>query len=132
MARERRKTRIGQVVSHKMDKTAIVEVRWNQRHPIYNKLVRRVTKFYVHDKENDAHVGDVVKIEETRRISNLKRWRVIEIVQRHEVAEVKPIELDQAVLAELEEPKAEPTVAVAAAAPESAETAVAPEAESKQ
>ncbi len=134
MARDDRKVRIGQVIGHKMDKTAIVEVRWSLRHPIYNKLQRQVSKFYAHDQDNDVHVGDVVKIQETRPISHLKRWRIIEVVQRREVAEVKPIELDRQVLeagetgehVESEAPAAEAT-AEAPVAP--APTAEAPAAE---
>jgi small subunit ribosomal protein S17 len=115
MARELRKVRVGQVVGNKMAKTVVVEVRWSQRHPIYGKSVRRVSKFYAHDDTSQCKVGDLVKIEETRPISHLKRWRVIEIVQHRDVAEVKPIELDRQVLAEVvEQPKAEGPAAEAA------------------
>ena len=86
-----------------MDKTVIVAVEWRQRHPLYRKSVRRVTRFFAHDGDNRCRLGDVVRIEETRPISRLKRWRVIQILERHEVAEVKPIELDQPVLEEVAE-----------------------------
>ena len=84
-----------------MDKTVIVAVEWRQRHPLYRKSVRRVTRFFAHDGLNQCRLGDVVRIEETRPISRMKRWRVIQIVERHEVAEVQPIELDQPVLEEV-------------------------------
>ena len=101
MARETRKKRQGRVVRNTMDKTVIVAVEWRQRHPLYNKSVRRTTKFFAHDGENKCRLGDVVRIEETRPISRMKRWRVVQILERHEVAEVKPIELDQPVLEEV-------------------------------
>ena len=84
-----------------MDKTVIVAVEWRQRHPLYRKSVRRVTRFFAHDGSNQCRLGDVVRIEETRPISRMKRWRVIQIVERHEVAEVQPIELVQPVLEEV-------------------------------
>ena len=101
MARETRKKRQGRVVRNTMDKTVIVAVEWRQRHPLYRKSVRRVTRFFAHDGQNQCRLGDVVRIEETRPISRMKRWRVIQIVERHEVAEVQPIELDQPVLEEV-------------------------------
>ena len=101
MARETRKKRQGRVVRNTMDKTVIVAVEWRQRHPLYKKSVRRITKFFAHDGENKCRLGDVVRIEETRPISRMKRWRVVQILERHEVAEVKPIELDQPVLEEV-------------------------------
>ena len=108
MARELRKVRVGQVVGNKMAKTVVVEVHWSLRHRIYGKSMRRVSRFYAHDGNSQCKVGDLVKIEETRPISHLKRWRVIEVVQHRDVAEVKPIELDREVLAEAaERPKAE-------------------------
>jgi len=124
MARELRKVRVGQVVGNKMAKTVIVEVRWSLRHPLYGKSVRRVSRFYAHDGDGQCKVGDLVKIEETRPISHLKRWRVIEIVQHRDVAEVKPIELDREVLAEVaEQPKAEEPAAEVAEAPAPASSA---------
>ena len=101
MAKELRKKRTGRVLRNTMDKTVIVGVEWRQRHPLYKKSVRRLTKFFAHDGENDCGVGDVVVIEETRPISRLKRWRVVQVVERREVAEVRPIELDQTVLDEI-------------------------------
>ena len=77
-----RKTRIGVVVSDKMDKTAVVAIKTKVRHPLYGKMVNRTRKFKVHDEENQCGVGDTVKIMETRRISKDKRWRLVEIVEK--------------------------------------------------
>ncbi len=89
----KRKTRIGKVVSDVMQKTRVVEVDTPRRHPLYNKTIRRVVKYYVHDEENKTKTGDTVRIEETRPLSRLKRWRVAEIVTKGEVAEIKPTEI---------------------------------------
>ena len=78
----RRKTLIGKVVSTKMAKTIVVEVRRQKAHPFYKRVVARSKKFYAHDEDKTAHVGDFVKIEETRPLSKLKRWQLKEIVQR--------------------------------------------------
>lgn len=77
-----RKTRIGVVVSDKMDKTAVVAIKTKVRHPLYGKMVNRTRKFTVHDEENQCGVGDTVKIMETRPISKDKRWRLVEIVEK--------------------------------------------------
>ena len=100
MARERRKVRVGRVVRDKMDKTVVVAVRWEKRHRLYRKSLRRIARFYAHDNDNRCRLGDLVRIEETRPISRMKRWRVLAIVERREVAEVKPIELDEGLLSE--------------------------------
>ena len=81
-ARGRRKVRVGVVVSDAMEKTVIVRISSRVRHPLYGKIVRRSTKLIVHDEANDAHVGDVVRIMETRPLSKTKRWRVLEVVER--------------------------------------------------
>jgi small subunit ribosomal protein S17 len=78
----RRKTRIGYVVSSKMNKTIVVEVRSQKAHPMYRRVVASSKKFYAHDEQNTARVGDVVKIEETRPLSKLKRWRLAEVLRR--------------------------------------------------
>ncbi|HEV8523901.1 MAG TPA: 30S ribosomal protein S17 [Terriglobales bacterium] len=78
----RRKTQIGYVVSTKMAKTIVVEVTRQKAHPLYRRVISRSKKFYAHDENNTAHVGDVVRIEETRPLSRLKRWRLQEIVRR--------------------------------------------------
>jgi small subunit ribosomal protein S17 len=77
-----RKTRIGVVVSDKMDKTVVVAIKTKVRHPLYGKMVNRTRKFKVHDEENLCGVGDTVKIMETRPISKDKRWRLVEIVEK--------------------------------------------------
>ncbi len=77
-----RKTRIGLVVSDKMDKTVVVRVERQFAHPIYKKIIKRSTRFKVHDETNDAHVGDTVRIMETRPISREKVWRVVEVIER--------------------------------------------------
>ena len=92
--RARRKVRTGSVVRVKQEKTAVVEMVWKQRHRIYHKQVRRVARFYVHDPENRCQVGDLVRIEETRPISKTKHWRLLEILERRQVADVRPIELE--------------------------------------
>ena len=104
----RRKVRVGSVVRVKQDKTAIVEMVWKQRHRLYHKQVRRVARFYVHDPQNQCRVGDVVRIEETRPISKTKHWRLLEILERRQVAEVRPIELEGDAAAALEEAEVEP------------------------
>ncbi len=82
MARKNRKTRIGSVVSDKMDKTVVVAVEDRVRHPLVGKIIRNTRKFKAHDAENACHVGDQVKIMETRPLSKDKRWRVVEIVEK--------------------------------------------------
>ena len=78
----KRRTKLGRVVSDKMDKTVVVSVERLQRHPIYKRVVRLSSKFKAHDEENAAHVGDTVRIEESRPLSAEKRWKVVEIVAR--------------------------------------------------
>ncbi len=80
--RGRRKTRIGIVVSDKMDKTVVVSVERRFPHPLYGKQMTRSKKFHAHDENNEYHVGDVVRIVETRPLSKLKRWRVAEVIER--------------------------------------------------
>ncbi len=76
-----RKTRIGEVVSTKMNKTAVVKTITRVPHPKFGKITKQVKKFYVHDEESKAQVGDTVRIMETRPLSKLKRWRLVEIVK---------------------------------------------------
>ena len=94
MAKEMRKVRTAQVVRTRMDKTAVVEMVWKQRHRLYRKQVRRVARFYVHDPLSRCSLGDTVRIEETRPISKSKHWRLLEVLERRQVAEVRPIELE--------------------------------------
>jgi len=78
----KRKTKVGRVVSDKMDKTIVVSVERLARHPLYKRVIRLTTKFKAHDEQNDAHVGDTVLIEESRPLSATKRWRLVQVVQR--------------------------------------------------
>jgi small subunit ribosomal protein S17 len=80
--RGERKVRVGVVVSDAMDKTVVIRVDGQLRHPLYKKTVRRTAKLHAHDEANDAHVGDKVRVVETRPLSKSKRWRVVEIVER--------------------------------------------------
>ncbi|WKZ82168.1 MAG: 30S ribosomal protein S17 [Acidimicrobiia bacterium] len=80
--RARRKVLTGVVVSDGAEKTAIVEIVELSRHPIYHKTVRSTKRLHVHDEANDAHIGDTVKVMETRPLSKTKRWRLVEIVER--------------------------------------------------
>jgi small subunit ribosomal protein S17 len=78
----KRKTKVGRVVSDKMDKTVVVSVERLTRHPLYKRVVRMTSKFAVHDEENQARVGDTVLIEESRPLSRTKRWRLVEVTSR--------------------------------------------------
>ena len=89
----KRKIRVGKVVSDKMNKTVVVAVDTPRHHPIYKKTIRRVVKYYAHDENKISKLGDTVRLEETRPLSKLKRWRVVEVVTKGEVAEIKPEEI---------------------------------------
>ncbi|MEJ5317340.1 30S ribosomal protein S17 [Tenuifilum osseticum] len=80
--RNNRKERIGVVVSNKMQKSIVVAVKRKVKHPIYGKFVNKTTKFYAHDENNVCEVGDLVRIMETRPLSKLKRWRLVEIIEK--------------------------------------------------
>jgi len=80
--RGRRKTRVGTVVSDKMNKTVVVAVERRYAHPLYGKQVTRTKKYHAHDENDEYNVGDVVRIVETRPLSKLKRWRVVEVLER--------------------------------------------------
>lgn len=80
--RNERKTRIGKVVSDKMDKTVVVAIQRLVQHPLYKKSMKKTVKFKAHDENNDSHIGDTVEIMETRPLSKDKRWRVIEVLER--------------------------------------------------
>ncbi|MDY5577322.1 MAG: 30S ribosomal protein S17 [Lachnospiraceae bacterium] len=82
MERNLRKTRIGKVVSDKMDKTIVVAVQDNVKHPLYKKIVKRTYKLKAHDENNECGIGDTVKVMETRPLSKDKRWRLVEIVEK--------------------------------------------------
>jgi small subunit ribosomal protein S17 len=114
MSFERRKVRVGMVVGDKMDKTVVVAVEWRRPYALYRKSVRRRTKFKVHDENNEYKIGDTVRIRESRPLSKTKRWRVVELLQREEVAEIQPGEIVVEEIAE--EPAAAPEPAYEAAA----------------
>jgi small subunit ribosomal protein S17 len=80
--RNRRKVRVGKVVSDKMDKTAVVTIDRVIKHPTYKRYIRRTKKYVIHDEENQARVGDIVRFMETRPLSKTKRWRLLEVVER--------------------------------------------------
>jgi small subunit ribosomal protein S17 len=80
--RNRRKTRLGTVVSDKMDKTVVVQVTDRKAHPLYKKVVQHRIRFKAHDEGNECKVGDLVRIMETRPLSKDKRWRVMEVVEK--------------------------------------------------
>ncbi len=80
--RNRRKVRTGMVVSNRMDKTIVVEVRRTLKHPLYNRVIRTRSKLYAHDENQEAGIGDTVRVMECRPISKQKRWRLVEIMEK--------------------------------------------------
>ena len=80
--RNLRKTRVGRVVSDKMDKTVVVAIKERVKHPLYGKIVNRTKTFKAHDEQNECGIGDTVRVAETRPLSKDKRWRVVEIVEK--------------------------------------------------
>ena len=82
MERALRKTRVGMVVSNKMDKTIVVAIMENVRHPIYNKVMKRTYKLKAHDENNECNIGDKVEVMETRPLSKDKRWRLVEVIEK--------------------------------------------------
>ncbi|MCH7744630.1 MAG: 30S ribosomal protein S17 [Chloroflexi bacterium] len=130
MSFERRKVRVGTVVSDKMDKTVVVTVEWRQSYTLYKKSVKRRTKFNAHDSDNQYKVGDLVRIMEGRPLSKTKRWRVVELLHREEIAEMQPDEID---IEELVEQESAPVAEVATAvAEEEATTEIVAEAETAE
>ena len=81
-ARNLRKVRIGKVVSDKMDKTVVVAIENHVKHPLIGKIVKRTYKLYAHDEKNECHIGDTVRVMETRPLSKKKRWRLVQIVEK--------------------------------------------------
>jgi small subunit ribosomal protein S17 len=137
VARSMRKVRVGAVVRTNQDKTAIVEMVWKQRHRLYRKQMRRVARFYVHDPLNQCQPGDTVRIEETRRISKNKHWRLMAILERKLVADVRPIDLETDVGQEITQPRilaaeARAEAAVADAVEETTDTTEEPETEAPE
>ena len=82
MERNLRKTRVGRVISDKMDKTIVVTIEDNVKHPLYKKIVKRTYKLKAHDENNECNIGDRVKVMETRPLSKDKRWRLVEIIEK--------------------------------------------------
>ena len=80
--RNLRKTRVGIVVSDKMDKTIVVAIQDNVKHPIYGKIIKRTLKVHAHDENNECSIGDKVEVMETRPLSKTKRWRLVEIIEK--------------------------------------------------
>ena len=134
MSSERRKVRVGTVIQDRMNKTVVVAIEWRRPHKLYRKPVRRRSRFYAHDEANQCRIGDQVRIIETRPLSKLKRWRVVEVLSSTDIAEIAPEEIDREVIegTELPEPasEVEPTTLVQAAVVEG-EEAVADEAEAQ-
>lgn len=97
-----RKARVGTVVSDKNDQTIVVEIERASRHRIYRKVIRQTKKYHVHDPNNEATRGDVVRIEECRPISKLKRFRLVEVLTERAVAEVAPEEIGQEIVEEVQ------------------------------
>jgi len=124
-----RKVREGTVVSDKMEKTVVVSIQSNIRHPLYRKTIRRERKFMAHDEHETAKMGDVVRIVEAAAVSKRKRWQLVEVLQRAELPEVAPGSIDLDLIGEVKAekevaPVAEAAVVVeATAAPETTEAA---------
>jgi small subunit ribosomal protein S17 len=93
MAKKIQKTRIGRVLSRKMDKTAIVAVETDRIYPLYHKRIKKMVNYKAHDEKNQSQPGDLVRLIETRPMSKEKRWRIAEIIAKAEVAEIKPEEI---------------------------------------
>jgi small subunit ribosomal protein S17 len=91
----RRKEVIGNVVSNRMNKTIVVQVVRRKSHPLYTRVISKAKKFYAHDEKNEAHIGDVVRLEETRPLSKLKRWRLKEIVRKTALVPEVAVEAEQ-------------------------------------
>jgi len=141
--RGRRKTLIGIVVSNKMDKTAVVSVERRYPHPLYHKIIKSSKRYKAHDPRNEAVLGDVVRLEETRPLSKEKRWRIAETLTRGNVADIAPREIgvpEEALLekqappapvaaAPVAEPVEEAPATPVAAAPEVTDSEVAPTAD---
>ncbi len=92
----KRKTKVGRVVSDKMDKTIVVSVERLSRHPLYKRVIRLTTKFKAHDERNEARVGDTVRIEESRPLSKLKRWVLLEVLEKSKEVDVAALRLARA------------------------------------
>jgi len=123
--RGKRKVKVGRVVSDKMDKTIVVSVERLARHRIYKRVIRLTTKFKAHDERNEAHIGDTVRIEESRPLSATKRWRLVEIVARAGEHAGEAIVAEEPETAEAIHMAAHPGRDAAIETPESGETELA-------
>ena len=117
MSGERRKVRVGTVIQDRMDKTVVVAVEWRRPHKLYRKPVRRRSRFYAHDEANQCRIGDEVRIIETRPLSRLKRWRVVEVISSTDIAEIAPQEIDREIIEGADAPQTASEEPVEAAAP---------------
>jgi small subunit ribosomal protein S17 len=90
---KKRKVRTGTIVSNKMDKTVVVQVETLKHHPLYRKVIRHKAKFMAHDENKSCSIGDTVRIEETRPLSKCKRWQVVEVLRKKQMAEIQPKEI---------------------------------------
>jgi small subunit ribosomal protein S17 len=128
--RPKQKTLVGVVVSDKMDKTVVVTVEHTKRHRLYGKTLRRTNRYKAHDPNNVCKLGDTVRLVETRPLSKEKRWRVVEIIQHHLVAEIQP----RAIGAEIEQTRFdEPAAGGGPAEPDAAATdEAAPQADAEE
>ena len=115
-----RKSRVGTVVSDRMEKTLVVAIGRTSRHPLYRKVIRRTKRYHVHDPEGRGTLGDLVRIEECRPVSRTKRWRLVEVLTERAVAEVAPTEIDRSLVEEIQRSPAgrEPDAADGAAVPQ--------------
>ena len=126
-----KKTKVGQVVSTKMDKTVVITVETPKRHPLYKKVIRTNKRYKAHDEKNECRLTDTVKIEECRPLSKEKRWRVVEVIVRGEALEYTPKQVTEATQVMPDKPVEEAPAAVEAAPEVEAvvEVEAAPEAE---
>ena len=113
MSYQRRRVRVGRVVSDSMDKTVVVAVEWKRPHPLYKKPVRRRSRLKAHDADNNCQFGDTVQIIESRPLSKTKKWRVKRILSRVETAEIQPEEItadEDVLVSQVERPEPKATV----------------------
>jgi small subunit ribosomal protein S17 len=119
-----RKRRVGTVVSDRMDKTIVVSIERASRHRLYRKVIRRTKKYHVHDAENVATVGDLVRIEECRPVSKTKSWQLVEVLTERAVAEVAPEAIDEEFVSEVQRTAARAAAEETAAGGETGAVAV--------
>ncbi len=122
------KLQLGTVVSNKMDKTVVVRIDRHKRHRLYGKTIRVTRRYKAHDEKNECRLGDIVKISETRPLSRDKRWRVVEVVVKGDVAEVAPTEIGASLTGEIRAAQTEAAAKAAANAAAAKAAAAAEEA----